>query len=181
MLFSYKHLQDGPLNPDCIACTKPEHEKFLLGFSDKWKVILHPWQAHIGSCLVTSRRHVGRISHLTANEITEFVTIVGILEQALEAAFNIDLLNCACLMNWAYKKDNAKPKFKEGKPNPHVHWHLITRCAQPIHLEGYRFEDPEFGDPYDPQRHLEISVDIKETIRKEILNKLDVEYINLVR
>jgi diadenosine tetraphosphate (Ap4A) HIT family hydrolase len=178
MFQSYKNLRDGPLNNSCIPCTPPQNEKFLIGFTDAWKVILHPHQAHIGSCLVTTRRHVGQLTNLTENECADFLNIIQVLETALKTAFKIDLLNYLCLMNWAYRRDNPVPSFKDGRPNPHVHWHLITRFEQPIKFRNYTFDDPCFGDPYDATRQLDLPDGVINSIRQEILQHLDVTYID---
>jgi len=76
MFQSYKNLQNGPLDTACIPCTPPQNEKFLIGFTDTWKVILHPNQTHIGSCLVTTRRHVGQLAKLTENECADFLNTI---------------------------------------------------------------------------------------------------------
>ncbi len=178
MFQSYKHPHDGPEHEHCVSCTKPQYEKFLIAFTDTWKIVLHPHQEHIGSCLVTTRRHVGQLTDLSQAECNDFLVIIKTLEQTLKAAFPIDLINYLCLMNWAYRKDDPVPPFKDGQPNPHVHWHVITRFEQPIEFNGYQFDDPRFGDPYDTTRPSEVPNNIKEHIRQEILRHIDVTYIN---
>jgi diadenosine tetraphosphate (Ap4A) HIT family hydrolase len=178
MLLTYQNTQDGPQNPDCISCTEPKYEKHLLGFSNTWKVLLHPFQDNLGSCLVTTRRHVNQVTDLSKKELLDFQAIMKHLEDALKVTFKIDLLNYLCLMNWAYRKPNPVPKFKDGQPNPHVHWHIITRYERPIDFCGYRFEDPNFGNPHDTTRNINIPDEVKEKIKEEILSYMDVRYID---
>jgi len=178
MFQSYRNPQDGPQDSTCISCTAPKNEKFLVGFTDTWKIVLHPHQAHIGSCLVTTRRHVGHLTELNENECADFLNIIKTLETMLKTAFKVDHVNYLCLMNWAYRQDNPVPPFKDGRPNPHVHWHVITRFEQPIQFCNYNFDDPRFGDPYDTSRQSNIPDDVRECIRQEILQHLDVTVID---
>jgi diadenosine tetraphosphate (Ap4A) HIT family hydrolase len=141
-------------------------------------MILHPFQDNVGSCLVTAKRHVNQVTDLNQKELLDFQAVMKQLEYALKATFKIDLLNYLCLMNNAYQKNNPEPRFKNGKPNPHVHWHIITRYEHPIDVCGYRFKDPNFGNPHDITGHINIPDDVKENIRQEILQYLDVTYID---
>ena len=162
------HSTDGPYNEECISCTPSKNENLIVGYSEHWKLLLHPWQAHLGSCLITSQRHVARLSKLNQEEKSEFFNIVDLYETTVHAAFGMKLINYSCLMNWAFNPDRQEPKFLNGKPNPHVHWHAITRYKDTIPFSGHVFEDPKFGDPYDGDRKQEVSLEV----RREIISNL---------
>ena len=166
----------GPIDADCIACTPPERDELLVGYTDHWKLIAHPWQAHIGSCLLATKRHVGRLSELNDAERKEFFLFSEMLEDGLRLAFQIDLLNFSCLMNWAYREANPEPIFRDGKPSPHVHWHIITRYQKPIEFSGLVFEDPEFGEPYNGDRKPQIGHETIILIRDEIRNQFEINF-----
>lgn len=53
------------------------------------------------------------------------------------------MFNWTCLMNKSYQ---AAP------PDPHVHFHLRPRYADPIDFDGYQYTDADFGRHYDSQR-----------------------------
>ena len=166
----------GPMDADCIACTPPERDELLIAYTEHWKLIAHPWQAHIGSCLLATRQHVGRISELNDEEKKEFFSFSEMLEGGLRKTFAIDLLNYACLMNWAYREANPEPNYRDGKPSPHVHWHIITRYKNPIEFGGMVFEDPEFGEPYDGDRKPNIAQETILLIRDKIRNQSELDY-----
>jgi diadenosine tetraphosphate (Ap4A) HIT family hydrolase len=146
--YAYTTIPEQQYDPACIMCTPPAHDPAIIFFTDAWKVLLHPNQSGLGNCLIGSRRHVPRICDLTPEEAQEFFAMYAVLEPALEQAFGAALLNLSCERNWAYRTDRPVPPWKDGRPYPHVHWHVVARYAQPVEFEGMLFDDPTFGNPF---------------------------------
>ena len=170
-LSAYKTLPNPQLNMECITCTVPEHDDRIIAFSECFKILLHPDQTSIGSVIIASRRHVGRISDFIEKELKEFGEIVSVFEPALENAFGAELINIYYQRNWAYRSLNPDPPFKEGKPNPHVHLHVIPRYSVPISFEGEEWFDPEFGEPFIYQSR-KVNENLKEKIIRKIQSQL---------
>ena len=163
------------LNKECITCTPPEHDDRIITFSEYFKVILHPDQTSIGSVIIATRRHVGRICDFKEKELKEFGEIISIFEPALESAFGAELINIYYQRNWAYRTNNPDPPFKEGKPNPHVHMHVIPRYSGKISFEEEEWIDPEFGEPF-IYRNRKVNEDLKERIISKIQTQLTLKY-----
>jgi diadenosine tetraphosphate (Ap4A) HIT family hydrolase len=134
-------------DPVCITCTPVEHEQDVVAFSEHWKVILHPDQTVPGACLIGARRHVPKLGELTAPEQAEFFPLFGRLESSLEQQLGASMVTAECLRNWAFRADAPDPPFLDGRPNPHVHWHVAPRYEHAVEVAGERFDDPTFGEP----------------------------------
>ena len=117
LLKAYKTKVKPLYNKECISCTQPNNDPDAIAFTEYWKVNLHPFQDNIGSCLITSLRHVPRICDLTSEETTDFHKLYSVFEPALERSFGANLINISCLRNWAYRRENPHPPFKNGKPS----------------------------------------------------------------
>jgi len=176
-LKAYRKQPQDNLNPICITCTKPSEDNRNILFTDYWKVLLHPTQNLLGSCLIAPIRHVPRLCDLTPEENKEFNELIKLFEPALENAFGADLINFMCLRNWAFRKDNPDPPFKDGKPNPHLHWHLFTRYKHNIEFEGLNFEDPNFGHPIEFKPNTQSTKLIKDRIIQQIQKQLPINFI----
>jgi ATP adenylyltransferase len=113
-----------------------------------WRVVLASNQALLGRCVVHLLRHEPRLSGLTSEEHSEWISLINSLETALHSAFKPTLFNWSCYMNHAYR---------ENPPNPHVHWWVVPRYSHQIELLGMQFEDPDFGNPYDHSKRIELS------------------------
>lgn len=134
------------LDPICISCTRPEDDPSTFAVSRLWKLVLHPDQTVPGAVLLVARRHVPRLSDLTEAEGVEFFEVVKALEAAMETALTATMVNFQCLRNWSFRDDDPTPPFKDGHPNPHVHWHVAPRYLDGCVILGERFSDPCFGD-----------------------------------
>ena len=172
---AYRTPPQTQLNTECVTCTPPEHDGEIIAFTDLWKVILHPDQSGLGSCLVAPLRHVPRLCDQTPEESIGFFELVRELEPALEHAFGATLINFSCLRNWAYRLHDPDPPFKNGQPNPHVHWHVLTRYARPVTFEGVTFTDEAFGEPFEPKG--ESAKGIRREIIERIQGELELEYV----
>lgn len=134
------------LDPTCSACTPAEHESDPIVTTTHWKVVLHPDQTVPGACLISSKRHVPKLGALSSDEQAELLPLIAAVESALEQALGATLVNFECLRNWAYRAEAPEPPFLDGRPNPHVHWHVAPRYADVVEVAGERFEDPCFGE-----------------------------------
>jgi diadenosine tetraphosphate (Ap4A) HIT family hydrolase len=132
----------------CISCSLPEHQREAIAFSTHWNVIAVPQQFLPGYCLIVARRHIAMISELSTEEWSELYEVNRILEPALIKTFGADLVNFECLRNNAFRVANPVPPFKNGQPNPHVHWHVMPRYSKPVEILDRKFSDECFGSPY---------------------------------
>jgi diadenosine tetraphosphate (Ap4A) HIT family hydrolase len=89
---------------------------------------------------------VARICDFNAAETAEFVPLFAIVEPALEAAFGEEPLNLCDQRNWAYRAHT--PPCKDGRPNPHMHCHIVRRYSRSVDCGGGRWEDPSFGEQF---------------------------------
>lgn|SRR5574341_136825 len=128
-----------------------------------WIIKLAPNQSLLGRCVISTKRHVGDLAHLSGEEITEFLKIIQQLEGALRKAFNATMFNWSCYMNHAYR---------ETPSNPHVHWWVVPRYRETVELEGTVFKDLSFGDPYDHAQWQEVSTELKTQIVEKIFAAL---------
>ena len=124
----------------CEICGFVAGRQHILLEVECWMVFLHPDQYHLGRSVVTLKRHCAALSQVNAVEWREFEKLVGLMEMGVSKAFRPDLFNWTCLMNLA---------FQEEPPQPHVHWHLRPRYRDKRNVEGWEFEDREFGHHYD--------------------------------
>lgn len=147
-LYAYTTQPSGPVNAECAGCTQPPEDALLIAFTEHFKVILHPNQSSLGNVIIASRRHVARICDFNAAEMAEFAPLFALVEPALEKAFGAELLNLYYQRNWAYRTVNPDPPFKDGRPNPHVHCHIVPRYSHPVEFGGHRWVDATFGEPF---------------------------------
>lgn len=62
--------------------------------------------------------------------------------------------------------------YREEHPNPHIHWWAVPRYKLPVTVSGVTFEDPDFGNPYDHYRRLELPSELHQTITWQIQQAL---------
>lgn len=129
-----------------------------------WRVVLAPNQSLIGRCVVHLKRHCGDLAEQTHSELLEWLIVVKTLEAALRSTFDATMFNWSCYMNHSYRST---------LPKPHIHWWAVPRYNHPVRLGDWVFEDPQFGDPYDHYRWLEVPTEvhlqIAERIRQAVL------------
>lgn len=131
----------------------------LLHETEHWRVVLAPNQSLVGRSVVHLKRHCGDLSALTPDELLEWLHLVKTMEGALRAAFNATMFNWSCYMNHAYRED---------PPEPHIHWWVVPRYNHPVQIDGRLFEDPQFGNPYDHNRWVEVPTELHHRIAKQI-------------
>ena len=134
------------IDPVCVSCTAAENDPLTFAVSARWKLVLHPDQTAPGALLIVARRHVPKVSELTDDEVTEFFGLYQLVESALEQSLGASMVNLACLRNWAFRSEHPDPPLLHGRPNPHVHWHVVPRYAVPITINDITFVDRDFGE-----------------------------------
>src|SRR5579859_2399037 len=147
------------MNQDCDICQFLEKPKHQLMLTEYWSVGLGNNQAYFGRAYVTLRKHKGSLSELDANEWADFQELIKKLEHAYREAFGAVPLNWGCFMN------NA---FREDPPHPHVHWHIFPRYKQAPQFAGITFDDPLYGEHYDPNAERLVSDDVVEQITEKL-------------
>lgn len=112
----------------------------LIEETSYWMIFLAPSQRYLGTCVVALKRQCQSLSELEDTEWKDFILTVRRMENSLNKAFHPTLYNWSCFKNAAYR---------EGEPNPEIHWHFIPRYDYQVEFEGLKFDDPDFG--YIPQ------------------------------
>ena len=151
---------------NCPICSwSPHNEDYLfINETRYWRICLAPNQSLLGRCVIHLKRHAGDLDNLTNAEWNDFLTVVKRIEKALRSAFSATMFNWSCYMNHAYR---------EGPPDPHVHWWAVPRYARAVRFGEKMFEDPHFGNPYDHGRKL----DLPKNLRDEITEKIRKNYV----
>jgi diadenosine tetraphosphate (Ap4A) HIT family hydrolase len=175
-LYAYTLQPVGTVNPVCAGCTQPPEDELLIAFTEHFKVILHPNQSSLGNVIIASRRHVARIADFNAAEQAEFIPLFTLIEPALEAAFGAVLVNLYYQRNWAYRTVNPDPPFKDGRPNPHVHCHIVPRYSRPVEFGGRRWVDATFGEPF-VWDNVSLPAPLRLAIIERIRSKLPVRFL----
>ncbi|MEM9038729.1 MAG: HIT family protein [Actinomycetota bacterium] len=133
------------LDPACVSCTAPDDDPLTFAVTERWKVVLHPDQTTPGSLLIVALRHVAKVGDLTTDEAEEFFALFRLAEAALEHELDAAHVTLSCLRNWAFRADDPDPPWTDGRPNPHVHWHVVPRYDRPVTIGGVTFTDDDFG------------------------------------
>ena len=151
---------------DCPICSwTPGNKDYLLLFEAQyWRVCLAPNQSLLGRCVIHLRRHAGDLADLAESELLEFLSVVKKAEASVKSAFEATMFNWSCYMNHSYR---------ESSPNPHVHWWAVPRYNRKVEFGDLTFEDPHFGNPYDPYRWLDLEKELRMAIADKIKSHLE--------
>lgn len=151
------------MNTTCHICELLKEPGEQLLETKNWTVGIGNNQAYFGRAYVTLRNHKASLSDLSKEEWSEFEAIVKQMESAFESAFNAKPLNWGCFMN------NA---FRNGESNSHVHWHIFPRYRTAPVLNGVAYDDPLYGEHYDPRAERLVDEDtvhqITETLKSHL-------------
>lgn len=142
------------MSKSCEFCKIDGGYGNLIKETPNWMIFLAPSQRYLGTCVVALKRQCQNLSELEDEEWIDFTNILRKLEYSLKEAFNPTLFNWSCFKNKAYR---------DGEPNPEIHWHFHPRYQEKVEFIGLEFEDPDFG--YVPQP---ISVEVPEEVMAEI-------------
>jgi diadenosine tetraphosphate (Ap4A) HIT family hydrolase len=178
VLFAYREMpEDSTYDKNCMPCTPSESDAGTIAFSTHWKIVYVPNQSYLGRLVVSSQRHFGAYDDMNADEAREYQQILRELLPALKNTFNVTHFNVAYLMNMAFNAQTPEPAFKDGKPNPHFHWHIIPRYDGVREFAGESFEDPNFGAPFDLQRKKYLVGEFRKQAVQAIREKMNITYL----
>jgi diadenosine tetraphosphate (Ap4A) HIT family hydrolase len=122
-----------PSMTDCALCGPLAGEARA---SDHWRIVVNRNQNLLGKTMLVLRRHLERVSDLSAEEWRDLHVQLGDVTERLDRAFSPDHYNYAFLQN----------------ADRHVHLHVIPRYAEPRELAAERFDDPDWPEHYLPGR-----------------------------
>lgn len=172
-------VEDSNYNKECMPCTPSQNDAGTIAFTKYWKIVYVPNQSYLGRLVISSQRHFGSYEEMNDEEAIEYRNILKVLLPALKKVFSATHFNVAYLMNMAFNSEKAEPAFKDGKPNPHFHWHIIPRYDGPREFLNEKFEDPDFGDSFNMKRRKILLGEFRkqtiQLIRKEII----IQYLPL--
>jgi len=105
----------------------------LLHEYRSWVVLLRPAQPTLGSLVLACKEDATSLGSVSSAAYAELSTAIADLEGALREAFDFRKINYLALM----------------MVDPHVHFHVIPRYAEPREFEGARCEDAAWPKPPD--------------------------------
>jgi diadenosine tetraphosphate (Ap4A) HIT family hydrolase len=105
----------------------------LLHEYRSWVVLLRPSQPTLGSLVLACKEEAISLGSVSGAAYAELATATADLERALRQAFDFRRINYLALM----------------MVDPHVHFHVIPRYAEPRDFEGARCEDAAWPKPPD--------------------------------
>jgi diadenosine tetraphosphate (Ap4A) HIT family hydrolase len=113
----------------------------LLHEYRSWVVLLRPAQPTLGSLVLACKEDAISLGSVSGAAYAELSTAIADLERALRQAFDFRKINYLALM----------------MVDPHVHFHVIPRYAEPREFDGVRCEDAAWPKPPDLSRTLPLS------------------------
>ena len=105
----------------------------LLTEYEHWVVLVRPKQVTAGSMVLACKEDAHALGEVSAAAWEELARVTRDLEAAARAAFQFDRINYLALM----------------MVDPHVHFHVLPRYAEPRELGGVVFEDAAWPKPPD--------------------------------
>jgi diadenosine tetraphosphate (Ap4A) HIT family hydrolase len=139
----------------------PTIEKFgypatLLKELEHWVILLRPAQPTLGALVLAAKSDATSYRQLTREAFAEQADAVALIEEALAAFCQYERINYLMLM----------------MVDPHVHFHVIPRYAQPRRWDGVEFADA--GWPAVPQlsNAVQLSDEQIEGLREELARRL---------
>jgi diadenosine tetraphosphate (Ap4A) HIT family hydrolase len=101
------------------------HPDSLVRAYQHWSVLVRREQVTAGSLVLAAQGEARRLSDLPLEAFTEFGTVVVDLERVLSEFVGYDKINYLMLM----------------MVDPHVHYHVLPRHAEPREICGVRIVD----------------------------------------
>lgn len=98
---------------------------YLITKSNHWRLSLRPYQATLGSAILSLNRPCENFSDITTEESADLKEIVSYTEKRLKLAFDYDKINYLMLM----------------MVDPHLHFHVIPRYSKDIEFAGNHWTD----------------------------------------
>ncbi len=150
------------MNKKCEYCQIDGGYGEIIEETPYWMIFLAPSQRYLGTCVVALKRQCQNLSELNDDEWNDFILTVRRMEDSVNKAFKPTLFNWSCFKNMA---------FRDGNPNPEIHWHFLPRYEEKVEFSGMIFEDPDFGYIPQPITRIvteEIMINIKTAIKKNL-------------
>ena len=113
----------------------------LLHEYRSWVVLLRPAQPTLGSLVLACKEDATSLGSVSGAAYAELSTATADLERALREVFDFRKINYLALM----------------MVDPHVHFHVIPRYAEPREFEGAKCEDAAWPKPPDLSSTLALS------------------------
>lgn len=113
----------------------------LLHEYRSWVVLLRPTQPTLGSLVLACKEDATSLGSVSSAAYAELSAAIADLEMALRQAVDFRKINYLALM----------------MVDPHVHFHVIPRYAEPREFEGARCEDAAWPKPPDLSRTLALT------------------------
>ena len=105
----------------------------LLREYRSWVVLLRPAQPTLGSLVLACKEEAASLGAVSAATYAELAIVTADLERVLRQVFDFRKINYLALM----------------MVDPHVHFHVIPRYAEPREFDGTRCGDAAWPKPPD--------------------------------
>jgi len=106
-----------------------------------WTVYLHKNQFYLGRAIIKLNRHIEDVADILEPESKELFSVIREYQDVLRRSFSPDLFNYAFL----------------GNRDRHVHLHIIPRYASERVFGDIKFNDLDWGNPFDMHKRLELN------------------------
>ena len=100
-------------------------EELIVLENRSWSWSVRPGQPTLGAGILSLNRHAGKFSYVTGEEMKDLAELVGTLEEAIERAFDHNIMNYLMLM----------------MVDHHVHYHVIPRYEETRSFAGKEWVD----------------------------------------
>ena len=114
---------------DCILDNLDENNPTYIREYEFWTVLANFKQPTLGANLIVLNRHTPKLSAMTEDENYEYLHVVTAVENALDQAFQPNMVNHLMLANTVN----------------HVHYHVVPRYQQEKVFAGNRWIDENYG------------------------------------
>ena len=103
----------------------------LIAEHGGWRVLLRPKQPTLGALVIVHAGEATAFGELSAQDFADLQPVVAATERMLRQAVGFDRINHLMLM----------------MVDPHVHFHVLPRYAQPREFEGTSYVDAGWPGP----------------------------------
>ncbi|HYB99200.1 MAG TPA: hypothetical protein VEC57_08675 [Candidatus Limnocylindrales bacterium] len=124
----------------------------LIADYDHWVVLLRPKQVTAGCLVLACKDDVGAFSAISEAAFTELKTITADIEANLASLVHYDRINYLMLM----------------MVDPHVHFHVVPRHAEPRTIAGATIADAAWPKPPDLTTAAQLTDETLTAIRDHI-------------
>lgn len=101
---------------ECVLCLLDKNEPVYR--HEKWYVLLVNDADYPGFCRVVWNEHISEMTDLSAEDRTELMNVVWLVEKTVRKIIQPEKINLASLGNMV----------------PHLHWHIIPRYSNDRHF-----------------------------------------------